>query len=258
MNDRFTACDFSKLSAFALSSIMENLLKGAREWLDEATFRPELAELEAILEALNKALRQNKRNQYTKARAEASRAMDEAWSAIWMTTKSNIKHPNLKRRKEIAAVYDLIYQHSNVRKFGYNEKYGRIDRLLHKLEELGAERLELALVREWVEALRQRLEHYARIEKAHLEEEGQYQTGIVRQRQREAERAVNIFLRRVEARVLLEGKAPYENFIAYMNAFFSKENENIRSRRTRSQNREAEKKAEGKEEKTPLTPPPTP
>lgn len=236
MKNLFISCSFSNLRINEFFSLIDLLATAAESMLKTPEATAPTAELRAAATYLDTALKQSDTNKYTAAVEMADKAVDEAWGGIWAITKALLKHPNLERRAAAAEVYDIMYKYGNVTKLAYSEEYGRLKNLAADLEQLGTERLTLAFIDEWFAELKKRIAAFHAANEKRMTEEDARQIGIGKEARLKAEDALRLFLKKIEALVLINGETGYTEFIVRANTLFSEAKAVLKSRATKRTN----------------------
>ena len=85
-----------------------------------------------------------------------------------------------------------------------------------------------------------------------VNEKADYQKGIVKETRAVAEKAFSVFVRKVNAKVLLNGEENYAAFVNHVNVIIDEYAQLIKSRETRAKNSK-EEEGSATEEETPST-----
>lgn len=237
----FKSCAYSQVRTGEFFTLVQKILEAAEKMLTDPTALTIIEPYKAAVTAFDEAMRQNTTNSYTVSAELADQAVDEMWSAIWTLLKAMVKHPNLNRRKAAASLYDLFRKYGNVTMMGNAEEYAQLHNLTQEIEALGSETIELAHFEEWFQEFKERIATYKSVEASRTAEEGSRQIGIVKQTRTAAEEALRVFLRKVEALVLINGEEGYTDFINSVNALISAQVALMKSRKTQAaKNKEEE------------------
>lgn len=236
MKELFIPCSFSKLRINELFSLIDLLATAAEAMLKTPEAKAPTAELRTAATYLDTALKQSDINKYTATVEMADQAVDEAWSGIWALTKALLKHPNLERRGAAAEVYDIMYKYGNVTNLSYKEEYGRLKNLAADLDGLGAAKLTLAFIDEWFAELKKRIDTFRAADESRMAEEDARQVGLSKEARLKAEDAIRLFLKKIEALVLINGEAGYTEFVTRANTLFSETKATLKSRDTKRAN----------------------
>lgn len=236
MKNLFIPCSYSNLRINEFFSLIDLVATAAESMLKTPESKAPTADLRAAATYLDTALKQSDTNKYTATMEMADKAVDEAWSGIWTLTKALLKHPNRERRAAAAEVYDLMYKYGNVTKLTYKDEYGRLKNLAADLDELGTAKLTLAFIDEWFAELKKRIDAFHAADELRMAEEDAHQVGLSKEARQQAEEALRLFLKKIEALVLINGEAGYTEFVARANTLFSETKATLKSRDTKRVN----------------------
>lgn len=236
MKSIFTACSYTNARVNEFFSLVSLMAQAAEAMLKTPEAQPLVAPLRTAVTNLDKALKQSDTNRYTATVEMADQAVDETWSGMWGMSKAMLTHPTLTRRSAAAEVYDAMRKYGNVTNLSYKEEYGRLRNLVEDLEAIGSTRLAEAYMDEWFAELKTRVAAYDAAEELRLSEEDARQVGVVKEARAAAEEALRLFLRKVDALVVINGEEGYTEFIARANTLLGEMKATLKSRRTKAKN----------------------
>lgn len=188
----------------------------------------------AAVSAYDAALKQSDKNSYTAALNEADAKADKRWSAAYAYCKAMMEHPVGSVSTVAAKVVGIFQKYGVLTTLGLDEEYGRYSNLLQDLTALTAEEVTALSLSEWIDAMALAVAQVSVLRADKTKEDSTRQVGIVKDTRTAADAAYKSLVQRVNALVIVNGEAPYADFIDQLNVMIADAQALLASRETKA------------------------
>lgn len=184
--------------------------------------------------ALDAALKQSDKNSYTALVNEADAKADKRWSAAYAYVKAMADHPNAEVAEAGAKLVAIFQKYGILTTMGFDEEYGRYANLLQDLTALPQETKEMLYFEPWLDAMDFAVAQFQDLRAQKTKEESTYVVGLAKEARMAADASYKSLVQRVNALVIVNGEAPYAEFVDRLNVMISEAQAMLASRSTKS------------------------
>lgn len=188
----------------------------------------------AAVSAYDAALKQSDKNSYTAALNEADAKADKRWSAAYAYCKAMMEHPVGSVSAVAVKVVDIFRKYGVLSTMGMDEEYGRYSNLIQDLLALSDEEVTALSLAEWIEAMDSAVAQVQALRTDKTKEDSTRQVGIVKDTRTAADASYKSLVQRVNALVIVNGEAPYTDFIDRVNVMIADAQALLASRETKA------------------------
>ena len=196
----------------------------------------------------DKALIKIVKNSFTKQRSDADRGRDQTFRGLVDTVNAGLNHFEPKVR-EVARKLKIVFDRfGNVAKLPLNEETSAIYNLVQEVTENHVENAKKLNLLPWLNKLKADNEAYEALVTGGYEEEAAKTKLKAKDTRTEVDKVVRQIIERIEALIVIEGEAPYSEFIRRLNLIFERYANTLSQRQGIAKAETEKKKAE---ERTP-------
>lgn len=177
----------------------------------------------ASVSEFDSVLKQNVKNSHTDSVTAADAASDESWRAFQSYLKSMCSHPNAAVASVASKAYASFLKFGNIYKLPYTQEYAAMHNLLQEITALGSESIASAALQEWIDDLQSKYDTFMEAQRLQNIESADYRKGIIQAQFDVCNEAYHSFVKRVNALAMINGEAPYVDFMKRVNALIDSE-----------------------------------
>ena len=186
------------------------------------------------VEGLDAALKRSDKNSYTAALNQADSVADRRWSTSYAYVKAMADHPNAEMAEAGTKLVAIFQKYGILTTMGFDEEYGRYANLLQDLAALPQETKEMLQFEPWLDAMDFAVAQFQDLRAQKTKEESTYVVGLAKEARMAADASYKSLVQRVNALVIVNGEAPYAEFVDRLNVMISEAQAMLASRSTKS------------------------
>jgi hypothetical protein len=171
---------------------------------------------------VDEALKKINKSSLTAQLQEADKARDEIFLGMAETAKAALKHFNPAVREAASRLKVVFDTYGNVAVKPLNEQTSAVYNLLQELHGKYAQDVETVGIAQWAAELQARNNAFSGLMKERFDETASRCDIVLREARAELDQAYFAIRERINAFVIVEGVADYENFIRTLNAVIAK------------------------------------
>jgi len=171
---------------------------------------------------VDEALKKINKSSLTAQLQEADKARDEIFLGMAETAKAALKHFNPAVREAASRLKVVFDTYGNVAVKPLNEQTSAVYNLLQELQGKYAQDVETVGIAQWAAELQARNNAFSGLMKERFDETASRCDIVLREARVELDQAYFAIRERINAFVIVEGVADYENFIRTLNAVIAK------------------------------------
>jgi hypothetical protein len=180
-----------------------------------ASYLPLYKKMDAGLKKINKSV-------YTVQIQDADKARDEIWSGMIETNKGATKHFDAKIRDAAENLKILFDTYGNLAAKPLNEETAALNNILQELEDKYAAAVKSVGIASWVSELKTRNAALSKLVKERFDESASKSDIVVKTARTALDASYRIITERINALLIVEGDAAYENFMKAWNVIVEK------------------------------------
>lgn len=147
----------------------------------------------------------------------ADRETDAAWSAIDTLLRLNIRHFDCGIREAAQKVINIFETTDNPTRLPYAEEYARLESLLAKLSEIPEDTLKRAMVSDWIDELRRRVNAFHALRKAKTQARSEIETGATKTARNNLILVYRNLVDTINARIIIDSPVPFKTLAQHIN-----------------------------------------
>lgn len=215
-------------------------VEGSTSLLTEESDAAMVKAYKDALGELDAALKESDKNAHTPDVIAADAYADGIWWGLRKQIRTMMKHPTEARRLVAEEAKGLMDKYGIITNLGYNEEYGNMYNLLQDLDAMGVEKQKQIYIDEWVTELHGAYTAFMAAYAQRADEDGRRVVGLVKEKRKIADEAYTLFVKKVNALVLINGDAKYAEFISQVNAYIDAAKAVLAARQTKNENKRTE------------------
>lgn len=195
----------------------------------------------AAFQAYDEALQPDLKNSNTEALKAADEAFDRIYIDAYAYARVMTTHPQAavaEKAKQLLAIFD---KYENITFLSYAEEATAAHNFLQDIAKLPSETIAALHFEAWQEELSIRNTEFEILRSAKNSEKSARAVGLAKQRRAEMNAAYAVFAQRINALVVINGEAPYADFINLVNTLIAEVQAKIKARITRAENADKDK-----------------
>lgn len=229
--------------------LFQRVLNVAVALLSEETEKSLIDAFRDAVTPYDNALKQGSFTRETQAKNAANEEVEHIFRGLWHYVVGMTLHPNATLRKLAEDILFILKTYGKIHNLSNAQRYGALHGLMQELTAVATDVQTSLHLGEWIEGLQVAIAQFRISQELQINEKADYQKGIVKDTRAAADKAYSVFVKKVNAKVLLNGEENYAAFINHANAIIDEYAQLIKSRETRAENAKAE--GCGTEEETP-------
>ena len=233
--------------------LFQRVLNVAMALLSEETEKSLIDAFKDAVTPYDNALKQSSYTRETQAKNAANEEVENIYRGLWHYIVAMKLHPNATLRKQADDVLFILKTYGKIQNLSYAQRYGALHGLMQELMAIETDVQTSLHLGEWIEGLQVAVAQFRISQDVQVNEKADYQKGIVKETRAVAEKAFSVFVRKVNAKVLLNGEENYAAFVNHVNVIIDEYAQLIKSRETRAKNSKEEEEGSATEEETPST-----
>ena len=149
---------------------------------------------------------------------KADRARDNTYIGMRRINKASLRHHSAAVREAAARLETVFGAYGNIPRIRFNEQTSAITNILQELKGRFAEDTEQVGITDWVTELEARNNTFMDLMRERFSETANRVTIVLREARAEVDAVYFAIRKRINALVVVEGDALYEEFIRHLNA----------------------------------------